>query len=149
MNFIGKEYKGNKLIFEGEYLDGKRNGKGIEYNEEGNLIFEGEYINDKKRKGKEYVNNKLEFEGEYLFNKKWNGKGYDDNENIIYELINGNGKVIEYDSRGNKEFEGNYLNGKREGSGREYENGKLKYEGYFEDGKKFVRKFTRIRFSSK
>ena len=28
--------------------------------------------------------------------KKWNGKGYDENLNIIYELINGNGKIKEY-----------------------------------------------------
>ena len=33
------------LIFEGEYLNGKRNGKGKEYNKEGKLIFEGEYLN--------------------------------------------------------------------------------------------------------
>ena len=29
------------LIFEGEYSNGRRNGKGKEYNEEGKLIFEG------------------------------------------------------------------------------------------------------------
>ena len=40
-----------------------------------------------------YINEKLEYEGEYLYNKKWNGKGYDENGNIIYELINGTGKV--------------------------------------------------------
>ena len=34
----------------------------------------------------------MEYAGEYLFNKKLNGKGYDENANIIYELINGNGK---------------------------------------------------------
>ena len=38
----------NDLIFEGEYLNGKRNGKGKEYNSEGKLIFEGEYLNGKK-----------------------------------------------------------------------------------------------------
>ena len=38
-----KEYNDNgKLIFEGEYLNGKRNGKGKEYNKYGKLIFEGE-----------------------------------------------------------------------------------------------------------
>ena len=44
--------------------------------------------------------------------KKWNGKGYDENSNIIYELINGNGKVKEYDINTNHVFEGQYLNGK-------------------------------------
>ena len=37
-----------KLIFEGEYLKGKRNGKGKEYNENGDIIFEGEYKNGEK-----------------------------------------------------------------------------------------------------
>ena len=49
-------------------------------------------LNNYKKKGKEYLKGKLEFEGEYLFNKKWNGKGYDENGNILYELINGNRK---------------------------------------------------------
>ena len=44
------------MIFEGEYLNGKRNGKGKEYDYYGNLIFEGEYLNGKRwnGKGKEY-----------------------------------------------------------------------------------------------
>ena len=39
-----KEYdvKTNILLFEGEYLNGERNGKGKEYNYNGKLIFEGE-----------------------------------------------------------------------------------------------------------
>ena len=48
----------------------------------------------------------MEFEGEFLFNKKWNGKGYDENGNIIYELINGNCKVKEYDYDDYLIFEG-------------------------------------------
>ena len=36
-----KEYYYDR--FEGEYLNGKINGKGKEYDDEGNLIFEGEY----------------------------------------------------------------------------------------------------------
>ena len=66
-----------------------------------------------KFKGKEYVNGKLEFEGEYLFDKKWNGKGYDENGNIIYVLNEGNGKVKEYNANSEIEFEGEYLNGNR------------------------------------
>ena len=47
----------NKLIFEGEYLNGKKNGKGKEYNDyNGKLVFEGEYLNGVRwnGKGKEY-----------------------------------------------------------------------------------------------
>ena len=47
-NGKGKEYNNEELIFEGEYLNGKKNGKGKEYNFMGNLIFEGEYINGNK-----------------------------------------------------------------------------------------------------
>ena len=37
----------------------------------------------------------MEYEGIYMYDKKWEGKGYDENENIIYQLNNGNGKVEE------------------------------------------------------
>jgi len=40
----------DKLIFEGEYLNGQRNGKGKEYYENETLKFEGEYFNGKKWK---------------------------------------------------------------------------------------------------
>ena len=78
-NGKGKEYKANafKLIFEGEYKNGKRNGKGKEYDDKGNLMFEGEYLNGKRNgKGKEYDEyGNLLFEGEYLNGQRWNGKG--------------------------------------------------------------------------
>ena len=39
----------SRLIkFIGEYLNGKRNGKGKEYNENGDLLFEGEYSKGKR-----------------------------------------------------------------------------------------------------
>ena len=56
-NGIGKEYKGinDSFLFEGEYLNGKRNGKGKEYYDNGKLLFEGEYLNGKRNgKGKQY-----------------------------------------------------------------------------------------------
>ena len=37
----------------------------------------------------------MEYEGEYLYNNKLNVKGYDEDCNIIYVLINGNGRVKE------------------------------------------------------
>ena len=70
-NGEGKEYKlGTEfLIFEGKYLKGKKNGKGKEY----------------------YLNGKLKFEGEYLNGIKIEGKGYDEEDNLILE-IKSNGK---------------------------------------------------------
>ena len=45
-----KEYSYNgDIIFEGEYLNGKRNGKGKEYDDI-KLIFEGEYRNGERWK---------------------------------------------------------------------------------------------------
>ena len=41
----------SKLMFEGEYLNGERNGKGKEYNKYGELKFEGEYLNGKRWNG--------------------------------------------------------------------------------------------------
>ena len=79
VNRKGKEYLGENdyLIFEGEYLNGKRNGKGKEY-DLGALIFEGEYKNG----------------------LKWNGKGYNNHNNIVYELKNGKGYIIDYYNNG-------------------------------------------------
>ena len=101
----GKEYFGHddSLIFEGEYLNGKRNGKGKEYNRAGNVKFEGEYLNGKRKgKGKEYNSEYycLIFEGEYLNGLKWNGKGYNNHNNIVYRLNNGNGYIIDYYNNG-------------------------------------------------
>ena len=75
----------DKLVFEGEYLNGQRNCKGKEYNFDGTILFEREYKNGKRSgKGKEYYDNEtLKFEGEYLKGKKQNGKGYKNNI-VIY-----------------------------------------------------------------
>ena len=53
-NGKGKEFNGYILIYEGEYLNGKKHGKGKEYNGYGGLKFEGEYLNGKRKKGKRY-----------------------------------------------------------------------------------------------
>ena len=70
-----------------------------------------------------------------LYNKKWSGKGYDENGNIIYELNNGNGKIKEY-NYGQLIYEGEYLNGKKNGKCKEYWNGNLIFEGEYLNGKR-------------
>ena len=69
----GKEYDNynNKVIFEGEYKNLKRNGKGKEFGFDGNIKFEGEYLNG----------------------RRWNGKEDDKNNKIMFEIKNGNGQV--------------------------------------------------------
>ena len=107
-NGKGEEHliENDKLIFEGEYKNGKREGYGKEYYEAGYLEFEGEYKNGKRNgKGKEYYifTEALRFEGEYV-NGERHGKGKE-----YYETLN---KLM---------FEGEYKNGKRNGLGKEYE----------------------------
>jgi antitoxin component YwqK of YwqJK toxin-antitoxin module len=56
---------------------------------------------------------------------------------MIYELINWNGKVLEYYDNDQIEFEGKYLNGKKNGKGKEYNKyGVLIYEGEYFNGKR-------------
>ena len=78
----------------------------------------------------------MEYEGEFLLYKKYNGKGFDEIGNIIYELKNGNGKVKEYNYKGKLIFEGEYLNAKRNGKGKEYFDDKLIFEGEYLNGER-------------
>ena len=97
-NGKGKEYWAiDRLEFEGEYKNGKRNGKGKEYYWNGKLIFEGEYLNGKKNgKGKEYyLDGKLKFDGEYLNDRQKIGNYYDSDGKIFFKLKN-NELIKEY-----------------------------------------------------
>ena len=42
-------YNDSKLIFEGEYKDGERNGKGKEYDFDGKTKYEGQYKDGKRQ----------------------------------------------------------------------------------------------------
>ena len=82
----------------GKYKIGEKNGKGREYLIDTNiLIFEGEYLNGKRNgKGKDYYRNgKLGLEGKYLNGKFWDGKGYNINGNLEFEIKSGKGIVKE------------------------------------------------------
>ena len=122
-NGIVKEYlkDTNLVIFEGEYKNGKRNGKGKEFYENQQIKFEGEYINGKKNygflyddkgntlflleynKGKEYYYNaQLMFKGEYYNGKRWNGVIYDYLGRKECEIKYGKGIIKEYNKNGRK-----------------------------------------------
>ena len=165
-NFLINELEENKEIkeedfdefstYEGEYLYGKKNGRGKIYYkkcDKRKIQFEGEFLNGNMWKGKIYnPNGDLTFEGEYLgedglnfFRNIWNGKGdlelKNNWENIIFngEIINGkiNGKVKEYYDIGKLKFECEYLNGEKYGKVKEYnEEGFLQFEGEYLNGKK-------------
>ena len=72
--YIKEFYYDNNIKYEGEYLNGERNGKGKEY----------------------YPKNKLEFEGEYLNNKRLNGKRYNKKGKVIFEIKNGKKIFIDW-----------------------------------------------------
>ena len=98
-----KEYdEQGMLIFKGKYLNGKRIGKGLEYQNK-KLIFEGEYFEGKKWEGIGY------YEGRYIAYKLKEGKGtirkYDEYENLIFECEYLNGKIR---GKG-REYNDNYI----------------------------------------
>ena len=145
----GKEYNINdKILYEGEFLKGERNGKGKEYDcncffNRTTVLFEGEYLHGKRNgKGKEISHiNKILFEGEYLNGCKWNGKIYDTKNNKIYEIKNGCGYFKKFDCNNVLKIEGEYLNGKLNGEVKEYRNdfdvkGKFLYKGEYSYGKR-------------
>ena len=119
INGNGEEYGliTDKIIFKGEYKNGKRNGKGKEFNDYGDIIFEGEYLDGKKWNGnfisKKYNHKKL--------NKRCRSHDDDNNyiENILSKLENGKGIIKLYDDN-RLLFEGEYLNGEKNGRGKEY-----------------------------
>ena len=145
-NGQGKYYDifqfGKQLLYEGEYLNDKKHGKGIEY--ESDRRYEGEFSNGEKNgKIKEYFKNELIFEGEYLNGVRWNGIWKGEGK-FGGEILNGkkwNGKFKEYYVNNFFKYEGEYLNGKRHGEGKEYDNrGKLIFEGIYENGERKERK---------
>ena len=135
-----KQYDSNNIvIFEGEFINGEKNGFGKEYNNTRTLIFEGRYLDGMKNgNGIEYhYNKKIKFQGEYKLGKIWNGKGYDIYGNLSYEIKNGKGFVKEYNNVGNLDFEGEYINGERNGKGKEYNLiSNLEYEGEYINNKR-------------
>ena len=80
------------------------------------LIYEGKFLNDKKNgKGKEYYENKkLKSEGEYLNGKILKVKSFDEEGKIMFK-IDSNGKGKEYYNNGKLKFEGNFRDGKKMG----------------------------------
>ena len=151
IEFSGLFEDSGNIKFCGEYLNGQRNGKGKEYYSNGKLKFEGEYLNGQRHgKGKEYYDNdkkdeslfvnnrKIKFEGTYNNGKMHSGIGYDLMNHKIYEFNNGKGYKKEYDEKGKLTFEGEYLNGEKNGKGKEYDyNGNyVIFEGEYLNGKR-------------
>ena len=101
-------------------------------------LFEGEYLNDiRYGKGRQYCENgNLKFEGEFIDNEIIADTKYDENGNILYQYNNSNKirKIFDFD-RGNLKFEGEYLNGVKNGNGKKYFYCFLEFEGEYLNGK--------------
>ncbi len=61
---------------------------------------------------------------------------YNNNGDLEFKINEGNGKGKEYNYLGKQIFEGEYKNGKREGIGKEFNDGIVIYEGKYKDGKR-------------
>ena len=139
--------EGGKIIYEdgqyyiGEEKNGKRNGKGILYSKDGIILYEGDWLEDQKNgKGKFFMKNT----GAYLLgefkNGKAEGKGKIINKDGIVVLegyfINNkfNGKGIQHYDNGKLKYEGDFVNFLYEGEGKFYEDGILSYKGQFKKG---------------
>ena len=134
----------NNIIFEGEYLKGKRWSGKVKQYWRNKLLFECQYVNGEiNGKGKEYDynNDKIIFEGEYINGKRWNGIVFDTKDNGMYELKDGKGIIKEYNSFSESFFEGEYENGKKNGKGKEFkydnDNYVLIFEGEYLNGKRW------------
>ena len=140
-NGYGKEYyKNGKIKYKGEYSNGLRHSKGEEYYKNGKIKYKGEYSKGKLNgKGIEFFETGVKsFQGEYINERKWNGIGYNSKGKKVFEISNGRGNVLEYNSLGQLLFEGEYIDGDRNGKGKEYyENSSIKFEGIYLKGKKW------------
>ena len=152
-NGMGTEMKGLKSVYTGEWKNGMRNGKGKEMDESGRVVFVGEW-KDGKGKGKEMdANGNVVYEGEWWNGKrngvgevlkgtrwvghwkdgKMNGMGYEKDGNGVMKrgclFENGEmkrvvqefdgGKMVEYDENGKKVYEGEYKGNVKKGFVRE------------------------------
>ena len=128
--------------YEGMLVNGKYEGQGTLYDENGNIEYAGQFINGEfEGYGTYFFEDGSRYEG-MLINGKFKGQGtlYDENGNIAYkgQYINDNreGQGTLYDENGNVKYEGQFIDGKLEGQGTLYDkNGNVEYEGQFINSK--------------
>ena len=165
-NGYGIETFPDGSIYKGNFEMGKKKGKGL-FQWKNGASYEGEFDNDmlngkglyifpdgKKYNG-DWKNNKMDgkgeftwpngriYVGEYKDGKIWNGKGYDINGNIVYEIKDGKGYVKLYTDYGSYcHFLGEYKNGEANGLGKSFWQGKStplykEFEREYKDGEEY------------
>ncbi len=78
-HFITLYYGNGFPEYKGEYKNGKKNGNGIFWGEDGHIIFDGEFENNKFVKGKLFKNNSVLFDGFFQDNYPLKGIFYYEN----------------------------------------------------------------------
>ena len=138
-NGWGREITKNGSFYEGKFVDGKLNGKGMYKSKKNKSTYIGEFLNSMKHGKGELYTNDFHYKGEFSYNKL-NGKGkieiYNDGE---YE---GTFKDNQFEGKGmfkwndGRCYIGEVSKGKMNGYGEEtLSDGKI-YKGYFVDGVK-------------
>ena len=126
--------------YEGAFAEGKRNGKGTMHYRDGS-VYTGEWLNDKKDgQGVLVYKNGDRWEGEWENDKEQNGFGtiQKKNDEVYYGsvengLYHGKGKLT-YEKRSRIDFyEGDWVNGKKTGSGIMQFRNEESYEGEWLD----------------
>ena len=126
----------NGEFFEGKVIEGIPNGFGIYKNSKGQ-VYSGEFLNGKRSGKGKFVTSKFEYEGDFC-NGKLDGNGtiqFSDGHLYTGEFrnneINGFG---EFRWKNGDYYKGQMANGKMEGQGRyEYSDGQI-YEGEYRSG---------------
>ena len=135
----GREIKENGDIFEGKFINGKLNGKGIHKNKNNNTTYIGEYYNSMRHGKGELYTNDFHYKGDFN-NNKFEGKGkieiYNEGEyegDFKDNLFDGKGMLKWKDGRF---YIGELSKGKMNGYGEEtFSDGKI-YKGNYVDGNK-------------
>lgn len=149
-----EEYNGKVLVyydkgkkqprFEGRLKEGKAEGQGKQWDEDGSVIFEGNYEQSLRNgTGKLYENQKLLYEGSFkedLYDG--DGKLYNGDNGLIYSgkftegIYDGTGEL--YYEDGKKQYSGSFTKGVYNGSGTIYfdnEDNTILYKGGIVEGK--------------
>jgi hypothetical protein len=135
----GREITKNGDIFEGKFVNGKLNGKGIYKNKRNQSTYVGEFVNSMRHGKGELYTKEYHYKGEFNYNNM-DGEGkieiYNEGE---YE---GSFKDNQFDGKGmfkwkdGRYYIGEVSNGKMNGYGEEtFSDGNI-YKGYYVDGVK-------------
>ena len=104
----GKLFLEDGFYYKGNFIDNQRKGKGILYNKNSKIIYEGDFENDKfNGNGKIYYDDGSYYEGQFVDNKR-HGKGilYNEKKQIIFE---GNFENDEYEKKEDEKKDNNKL----------------------------------------